>query len=133
MIFSTVFGPQEPALTVGSFAMIATGRPAIVPRPVTTPSAPKPSSSQLARSASSANDSGSSRRATRSRTGLFPCCSDFSWGRVGPPAPPRGHLPVLLRLLVVAGGPAGERRLERVLKLRHAPESAIRFQNRTSA
>ena len=27
MIFSTVFGPQEPAFTVGSFAISATGRP----------------------------------------------------------------------------------------------------------
>src|SRR4051795_1854787 len=33
MIFSTVFGPHEPALTVGSLAMTATGRPAIVPAP----------------------------------------------------------------------------------------------------
>ena len=31
MIFSTVFGPHEPAFTVGSLAMTATGRPAIVP------------------------------------------------------------------------------------------------------
>ena len=27
MIFSTVFGPQEPAFTVGSLAISATGRP----------------------------------------------------------------------------------------------------------
>ena len=58
MIFSTVFGPQEPAFTVGSFAITATWRPAIVPIPVTTPSAPKPSCSQFASSASSANESG---------------------------------------------------------------------------
>jgi hypothetical protein len=85
MIFSTVFGPHEPAFTVGSFAMIATGLPAIEPSPVTTPSAPNPSSSQFASSASSANDSASSKRSTRSRTGSFPCCSDFSWWRAGPP------------------------------------------------
>ena len=30
-IFSTVFGPHEPALTVGSFAISATGRPATRP------------------------------------------------------------------------------------------------------
>ena len=41
-IFSTVFGPHEPAFTVGSLAISATGRPSIRPRPVTTPSAPKP-------------------------------------------------------------------------------------------
>ena len=50
-IFSTVFGPQEPALTVGSLAISATRRPSIVARPVTTPSAPSPSWSQLASSA----------------------------------------------------------------------------------
>ena len=42
MIFSTVLGPHEPALTVGSLAITETGRPAIVPEPVTTPSAPSP-------------------------------------------------------------------------------------------
>ena len=42
-IFSTVFGPQEPAFTVGSLAISATRRPSIVARPVTTPSAPRPS------------------------------------------------------------------------------------------
>ena len=42
MIFSTVFAPHEPALTVGSLAIRATRRPPIVPRPVTTPSAPRP-------------------------------------------------------------------------------------------
>ena len=38
-IFSTVRAPQEPALTVGSFAITQTGRPSISPTPVTTPSA----------------------------------------------------------------------------------------------
>ena len=73
MIFSTVLGPQDPAFTVGSLAITQTGRPPIVAMPVTTPSAPKPSCSQFASSASSANDSGSTSRATRSRTGSFPC------------------------------------------------------------
>ena len=41
-IFSTVFGPHEPALTVGSLAISATGRPSTSPTPVTTPSAPQP-------------------------------------------------------------------------------------------
>ena len=85
-IFSTVFGPHEPALTVGSLAISATGRPPIVPMPVTTPSAPSPSASQLASSASSANEPSSSSRATRSRTGSLPCSADFSWWRSGPPA-----------------------------------------------
>src|SRR4051812_30405554 len=86
MIFSTVFGPQEPALTVGSLAIRQTGRPAIVAMPVTTPSAPKPSCSQLASRPSSVNESGSTSRATRSRTGSLPCPSDFSWWPDGPPA-----------------------------------------------
>ena len=57
-IFSTVLGPHDPALTVGSLAISATGRPPIVPMPVTTPSAPRPSASQLASSASSASETG---------------------------------------------------------------------------
>src|SRR3954471_21693176 len=85
MIFSTVLGPQEPALTVGSLAIRQTGRPATVAMPVTTPSAPKPSCSQLASSPSSTNEPGSTRRSTRSRTGSLPCCWDFSWWRWGPP------------------------------------------------
>src|ERR1044072_5115363 len=51
-IFSTVFGPQEPALTVGSLAIRATRRPSISATPVTTPSAPSPSSCPLGRGAS---------------------------------------------------------------------------------
>src|SRR3954470_19079325 len=85
MIFSTVFGPHEPAFTVGSFAISAAGRPAIVAMPVTTPSAPKPCCSQLASRASSTNESGSTNRATRSRTGSLPWSRDFSWWRSGPP------------------------------------------------
>ena len=78
MIFSTVFGPHEPAFTVGSLAIRQTGRPAMAAMPVTTPSAPKPSFSQLASSASSVKLPSSTSRATRSRTGSLPCCSDFS-------------------------------------------------------
>ena len=85
-IFSTVLGPHDPALTVGSLAISATVRPPIVPMPVTTPSAPSPSESQLASSASSENEPGSSSRSTRSRTGSLPCLTDFSWWRSGPPA-----------------------------------------------
>src|SRR6478609_6856280 len=39
MIFSTVRSPHDPALTVESSAMIATGRPCTRTTPVTTPSA----------------------------------------------------------------------------------------------
>ena len=85
-IFSTVLGPQEPALTVGSFAISATVRPPIVPMPVTTPSAPSPSASQLASSASSVNEPASSSCATRSRTGSLPCSAAFARCRSGPPA-----------------------------------------------
>ena len=86
MIFSTVFGPQEPALTVGSLAISATGRPPIVAMPVTTPSAPKPSCSQLASSASSTNESGVDAAARRARArAACPARCDFSWWRSGPP------------------------------------------------
>src|SRR5918999_962944 len=85
MIFSTVLGPQEPALTVGSLPISAPGRPPTCAMPVTTPSAPKPSCSQLARRASSTKLPGSTSRATRSRTGSLPCSADLSWWRCGPP------------------------------------------------
>ena len=39
IIFSTVRAPHEPAFTVGSLATTQTGRPSMVPVPVTTPSA----------------------------------------------------------------------------------------------
>src|SRR5215210_412596 len=85
-IFSTVFGPQDPALTAGSFAIRATGRPPMVPMPVTTPSAPSPSCSQLASRPSSESEPGSSSRATRSRTGSFCCSATFLRWRSGPPS-----------------------------------------------
>src|SRR3954469_19196360 len=89
MIFSTVLGPHEPALTVGSLAITETGRPPIVPLPVTTPSAPRPSSCQLASSPSSTKEPSSSSRATRSRTGSLPCSAAFARWRSGPPASAR--------------------------------------------
>ena len=58
-IFSTVFGPHEPALTVGSLAISATGRPADrAPCRSRRRRRRGPSCSQLASSASSANESG---------------------------------------------------------------------------
>src|SRR3954469_20002315 len=53
--------------------------------PVTTPSAPSPSCSQLASRPSSASDSGSSSRSTRSRTGSFCCSATFCRCLSGPP------------------------------------------------
>ena len=98
MIFSTVFGPHEPALTVGSLAMTATGRPPTVPMPVTTPSAPRPSCSQLASSASSTNEPSSSSRAI---------------------ALAHGQLALLGGLRAVALRPAAERALEGGLDVAH--------------
>src|SRR5918999_722888 len=95
MIFSTVLGPQEPALTVGSFAISATGRPPTWAIPVTTPSAPKPTCSQLARRASSTKVPGSTSLATRSRTGSLPWSFDLAWWRSGPP--PRARSRASLR------------------------------------
>ena len=117
MIFSTVFGPHEPAFTVGSLAMTATGRPPTVPMPVTTPSAPRPSSSQLASSASSTNEPSSSSRAMRSRTGSLPCSAAFARWRSGPPAeraldaPPAGRSQARPSRRRVAGRPAVPRPL----------------------
>src|SRR4029079_2367670 len=85
-IFSTVFGPHDPAFTAGSFAISAIGRPPTVPIPVTTPSAPRPSFSQFASRPSSANESESSRRETRSRTGSFCCSATFLRCLSGPPS-----------------------------------------------
>ena len=111
-IFSTVFGPHEPALTVGSFAISATRRPPTSAMPVTTPSAPRPSWSQLASSASSAKDSGSTSRATRSRT------RDLAL--VGQP------LAVLLRA-------AGQRALERLAEALAGPGASVPCGRQSSA
>src|ERR1700678_2742388 len=47
MIFSTVRAPHEPALTVESFAISATGRPPMAAVPVITPSAGSPAAAAL--------------------------------------------------------------------------------------
>src|SRR3712207_684633 len=67
MIFSTVRAPHEPAFTVESLAMSATGRPSTVAVPVITPSAGRPSASTLAKVPSSTNDPSSTSSATRAR------------------------------------------------------------------
>jgi hypothetical protein len=48
MIFSTVRAPQDPALTVESFAITHTPRPSMRAFPVITPSAGSPSARLLA-------------------------------------------------------------------------------------
>ena len=90
-IFSTVFGPHEPAFTVGSLAISAAGRPSIVPTPVTTPSAPSPSCSQFASLVEQ------QRHALAHR-----------------------QLALLARLLAVALGTTAERALVRLLQIRQA-------------
>ena len=77
-IFSTVRAPHDPAFTVGSLAITHTGRPSMRPTPVTTPSAGRSAADALASSASSANEPGSSSRASRSRTNSFPWLSNFA-------------------------------------------------------
>ena len=77
-IFSTVRAPHDPAFTVGSLAITHTGRPSTRPTPVTTPSAGRSSADALASSASSANEPGSSSRASRSRTNSLPWLSNFA-------------------------------------------------------
>src|SRR3954467_9645455 len=123
MIFSTVFGPHDPALTVGSLAITETGRPPIVPLPVTTPSAPRPSSSQLASSPSSTNEPSSSKRATRSRTGSLPCSAALARWRSGPPerARSRACSTSLMPVRTLAGG---DRRAEASMLLQFRAVSA---------
>src|SRR5579863_7127255 len=91
-IFSTVRGPQEPALTVGSFAITAHVLPCITPMPVTTPSAASSGSSVPASSPSSTKSlPESNRRLIRSRAvSLFWVASLSRW-RCGPPARARSR------------------------------------------
>ena len=70
MIFSTVRAPHDPAFTVGSLAMMHTGRPSTRALPVTTPSAGRssPGAVAFASSPSSTNVPASTSSAIRSRT-----------------------------------------------------------------
>lgn len=68
--FSTESLPQEPALTVGSWATTSTWRPSTVPLPVSTASAGSPSREAASRP-SSTKEPGSSKSSSRSRTGSF--------------------------------------------------------------
>src|ERR1022692_37 len=86
-IFSTVRGPQDPALTVGSFAITAHVLPCMRPIPVTTPSAASSGSSVPASSPSSTKSlPESKRRLIRSRTGSLFWVASLSRWRCGPPA-----------------------------------------------
>src|SRR5215471_12317892 len=85
-IFSTVRAPQLPALTVESLAMSATVRPAIFPRPVTTPSAGSSGSAELAKEPSSTNEPGSRSRAMRSLANSFPVSEFLAWYLGAPPS-----------------------------------------------
>ena len=105
MIFSTVFGPPGARLdgrVVGHQGDRAT---ADVAMPVTTPSAPKPSCSQLASSASSTKLSG----VDQPRDALAD-----------------GQLALLLRLVAVALRPAATRALERLFQVGHRHELTVR-------
>src|ERR1017187_9946183 len=96
MIFSTVLAPQEPALTVESFAISATGRPPTMAVPVITPSAGSPCSAALAKTPSSVKLPSSIRSAIRSRANSLPAAA-ADWWYLG--APPR---------LILARASAGE-------------------------
>ncbi len=72
MIFSTVRAPHDPAFTVESFAMSATGRPSMVAVPVTTPSAGSSLASTLASTPSSVKLPPSTSMAIRYLTNSLP-------------------------------------------------------------
>src|SRR5260370_5991235 len=91
-IFSTVRAPQLPALTVGSLAITATCRPAIVPSPVMTPSAGSSSARTLAKRPSSTNDPASSSRSSRSRAVSLCCSRSLGRYRVPPLSAASGSL-----------------------------------------
>ena len=85
MIFSTVLAPHEPALTVESFAISATGRPPIVAVPVITPSAGSPSARTFANAPSSVKLPSSTRSSMRSRANILPRAAACSWYLAAPP------------------------------------------------
>ena len=92
MIFSTVRAPQEPALTVESLAISATGRPSTVAVPVITPSAGRPSASTLANAPSSVKLPASASSSTRSLANSLPLAAAASWYRWAPPRSMRARI-----------------------------------------
>src|SRR5277367_6205375 len=93
MIFSTVRAPQEPALTVESLAISATGRPSTSAVPVITPSAGRPSARALAYRPSSVKLPSSTRPAIRARANSLPAAVADSWYRAAPPPSIRARNP----------------------------------------
>src|SRR5215218_3119455 len=91
MIFSTVRAPQEPALTVESLAISATGRPSMVAVPVTTPSAGRSSATTLAKAPSSTKDPSSTSSRTRSRAKSLPLPALAWWYFAAPPRSTRAR------------------------------------------
>src|SRR6516165_9171751 len=85
MIFSTVRAPQDPALTVESLAISATGLPSIVAVPVITPSAGSPSARTLAYRPSSVKLPSSVSSLIRSRANSLPAAAADSWYFGAPP------------------------------------------------
>ena len=91
MIFSTVRAPQDPALTVESLAISATGRPSTVAVPVTTPSAGRSPATTLAKVPSSTNEPSSTSRRTRSRANSLPLPALAWWYFSAPPRSTRAR------------------------------------------
>src|ERR1700722_2449887 len=85
MIFSTVRAPQEPAFTVLSLAIRATGRPSMVAVPVITPSAGSPLARTFANAPSSVKLPASTSSSIRSRANILPCAAACSWYLAAPP------------------------------------------------
>src|SRR5215471_6340564 len=85
MIFSTVRAPHDPALTVESLAISATGLPSIVAVPVITPSAGSPSARTLAYRPSSVKLPSSVSSRIRSRAKSLPAFAADSWYFGAPP------------------------------------------------
>ena len=78
IIFSTVRAPQEPALTVESLAISATGRPPTVAVPVITPSAGRSAASTFAYRPSSVKLPASASSAIRSLANSLPLAAAAS-------------------------------------------------------
>src|SRR5215468_10889680 len=85
IIFSTVRAPHDPALTVESLAISATGLPSMLAVPVITPSAGSPSARTLAYRPSSVKLPSSVSSRIRSRANSLPAAAADSWYLRAPP------------------------------------------------
>ena len=86
MIFSTVFGPHEPALTVGSLAITRDVPPADQPEAGDDAVGAEPLGLPVGEQRLLGEGPSSRRRAMRSRTGSLPCSAVLARWRSGPPA-----------------------------------------------